>query len=67
MKGTALNGLRYEPMFPYFADRANTGAFKVRARKRCFLSSCKREGGEWRGDWVVNARLLAHQPERWGT
>lgn len=30
VKGTALNGLRYEPMFPYFADRAESGAFKVR-------------------------------------
>lgn len=29
MKGTALNGLKYEPMFPYFADRAAGGAFKV--------------------------------------
>lgn len=30
VKGTALNGLRYEPMFPYFAERAASGAFKVR-------------------------------------
>ena len=28
-KGDALNGLRYKPLFPFFADRANSGAFRV--------------------------------------
>ena len=27
--GTALNGRRYVPLFPYFADRAASGAFQV--------------------------------------
>ncbi|MBS1962204.1 MAG: isoleucine--tRNA ligase [Bdellovibrionales bacterium] len=29
MKGSALLGLHYEPLFPFFADKANEGAFKV--------------------------------------
>jgi isoleucyl-tRNA synthetase len=29
MKGSNLNGLRYAPLFPYFADRAAKGAFRV--------------------------------------
>ena len=28
-KGSALKGWRYEPMFPYFADKASEGAFQV--------------------------------------
>ncbi|MGN0853895.1 MAG: isoleucine--tRNA ligase [Kiritimatiellia bacterium] len=28
-KGTALKGTRYEPIFPYFADKAAEGAFRV--------------------------------------
>ncbi len=29
MKGSALVGLHYEPLFPYFADKSKEGAFKV--------------------------------------
>lgn len=29
MKGQSLVGLTYEPLFPYFADRAASGAFRV--------------------------------------
>jgi isoleucyl-tRNA synthetase len=29
MKGKSLNGLRYSPVLPYFADRATSGAFRV--------------------------------------
>jgi isoleucyl-tRNA synthetase len=29
MKGAALLGLHYEPLFPFFADKASEGAFKV--------------------------------------
>jgi isoleucyl-tRNA synthetase len=28
-KGTELAGVRYEPIFPYFADKASEGAFRV--------------------------------------
>ena len=29
MKGSALAGLRYEPLFPYFAEQEDLGAFQV--------------------------------------
>ena len=29
MKGSALVGLKYQPIFPYFADREATGSFRV--------------------------------------
>ena len=29
MKGSALAGLKYEPLFPYFAEQEDLGAFQV--------------------------------------
>lgn len=29
LKGSDLNGMEYEPLFPYFADRAAKGSFRV--------------------------------------
>jgi isoleucyl-tRNA synthetase len=28
-KGKSLNGMRYKPLFPFFEDRAKTGAFRI--------------------------------------